>query len=166
MGVKNLTIFNHPDSMLVYGLDLRRDIAREIRVRKPDVVVVSNFDVEAYGGLNQADHRVAGLVTIDGTRDAANPWAQRDLLEQEGLEPWSADHLLIFGAANPTHVAEVTQESVDAGVASLHAHVDYLKALPDHPRPEEFIPESLRYGAELIDAPSTGFAVPFRVFGV
>ncbi len=75
VGVRNLTILNHPDSMVVYNLVLRKDIAREIRIRKPNAVVVSNFDVEAYGGLNQADHRVAGLAAIDATRDAANPWA-------------------------------------------------------------------------------------------
>jgi LmbE family N-acetylglucosaminyl deacetylase len=33
VGVKRLTILEHPDGVLVYGLDLRRDICREIRPR-------------------------------------------------------------------------------------------------------------------------------------
>ncbi|MFP7366041.1 PIG-L deacetylase family protein [Corynebacterium callunae] len=156
VGVKNLTMLNHPDSMLVYGLELRKDIAREIRLRKPDVVILSNFDVEAYGGLNQADHRVAGLAGIDGTRDAANPWAQRELLA-EGLQPWSTTHIMITGHDNPTHSMQLKPESVAAGVASLEAHQRYLEALPNHPKPAEFIPEVLRT--------EDGYAKKFRVFG-
>ena len=37
---------------------------------------------------NQADHRAVGLAAIDAARDAANRWIFRELLEQEGLEPW------------------------------------------------------------------------------
>ncbi|BAU95464.1 LmbE family protein [Corynebacterium suranareeae] len=156
VGVKNLTILDHPDSMLVYNLELRKDIAREIRIRKPNAVVVTNFEVEAYGGLNQADHRVAGLAGIDGTRDAANPWAQPELLA-EGHQPWGADVIIIAGHPQPTHTMELSKESVDAGVASLQAHKEYLAALPDHPKPEEFIPAALSIEG--------GYAAGFRVFG-
>lgn len=166
VGVSDLVILDHPDSMLVYNLELRRDIAREIRRRRPDVVILTNFDVEAYGGLNQADHRVAGLATIDATRDAANPWAQRELLDDEGLEPWSTSQLLVAGVPNPTHYVGVARDSVEAGVASLCAHDEYLKALPDHPVPHEFIPEMLRDGAGLVGDEDLECAVTFRVFDV
>lgn len=156
VGVRNLTILNHPDSMLVYNLELRKDIAREIRIRKPNAVVVSNFDVEAYGGLNQADHRVAGLAAIDATRDAANPWAQPELLEED-LQPWGAEVIIIAGHPEPTHTMDLAKDSVDAGVASLQAHKEYLAALPDHPKPEEFIPAFLQVEG--------GYAAAFRVFG-
>ncbi|MCK2201108.1 PIG-L deacetylase family protein [Corynebacterium callunae] len=157
VGVNNLTILDHPDSMLVYNLELRKEVAREIRIRKPNAVVLSNFEVEAYGGLNQADHRVAGLAGIDGTRDAANPWAQRELLD-EGLQPWSTSLIIITGHDEPTHTMDLNPESVAAGVASLEAHKRYLEALPHHPKPAEFIPEVLRT--------ENGFAKTFRVFGV
>src|ERR1700759_3625160 len=49
------------DGMLVYGLDLRRDICREIRRFKPDLVFGSGFEVETPYGFDQADHRAAGL---------------------------------------------------------------------------------------------------------
>src|SRR5215471_15432781 len=39
VGVKHLTVLGHRDGVLVYGLDLRRDICREIRRFKPDVVL-------------------------------------------------------------------------------------------------------------------------------
>ena len=63
---------DHRDGMLEYGLDLRRDIARVIRRRQPDAVVVGSWEVEFAAGLNQADHRVAGIAALDALRDAGN----------------------------------------------------------------------------------------------
>ena len=63
---------------------MRRDIARAIRRRQPDAVVVGSWDVEFAAGLNQADHRVAGLATLDAVRDAGNRWVFPELLD-EGL---------------------------------------------------------------------------------
>ena len=54
VGVADLVILDHPDGMLMPTLELRRDIARVVRRVRPDAVVTANFDVEAYGGLNQA----------------------------------------------------------------------------------------------------------------
>lgn len=71
VGVSDLRILDHPDGMLVADLSLRRDIARVVRDVKPDAVLTANFEFEAYGGLNQADHRAAGLAVVDGVRDAS-----------------------------------------------------------------------------------------------
>ena len=65
VGVVELTMLDHPDGMLVYGLDLRRDIARAIREFKPDAVLTGNWDLVTPWGLNMADHRVAGEVTVE-----------------------------------------------------------------------------------------------------
>lgn len=54
-----------------YGLPLRRDITRVVR-RRPEVVVSGTCDVRLVGGMtNRADHRAAGLATLDAARDAA-----------------------------------------------------------------------------------------------
>lgn len=160
VGVDDLTILNHPDGMLVYGLDLRRDIARAVRRFRPDAVMTANFDFEAYGGLNQADHRAAGLATVDGVRDAANTWIFRELAE-EGLPKWQTRHLLVAGHPEPTHAVAVTADAVAASIASLAAHSAYLADLPGHPQPEDFIPEILGEGGE---AAGTENAVVFKVF--
>lgn len=160
VGVEQLTILDHPDGMLVYSLDLRRDIARVIRQFRPDAVVVANFDFEAYGMLNQADHRAAGLATVDAIRDADNTWVFRELVA-EGLPKWHARCLLVAGHGRPTHGMEVDDEAVAAAVASLESHEAYLADLPDHPTPAEFIPRILRAGGESLGA---DYAVTFRVF--
>ena len=46
VGVKHLAVLEHPDGVLVYGLDLRRDICREIRRFKPDVVLGAGYEIE------------------------------------------------------------------------------------------------------------------------
>lgn len=82
--------------------------------------------------LNQADHRAAGLATVDAIRDAGNRWVFTDQLT-DGLEPHGARWLLVAGDPRPTHGVDVTGAPLEAGVASLEAHAAYLAALPDHP---------------------------------
>lgn len=159
VGVRELRILGHPDGMLEPGLDLRRDVARSIRELRPDLVVTANFDLEAYGGLNQGDHRATGLAVVDGVRDAANPWVFRELAEQ-GLDPWSPRALLIVGHERPTHATAVTAQDVEAAVASLRCHAAYLAHVTGHPAPEDLIPPILRTGGELA---GSEYAVTFRV---
>src|SRR5262245_65611599 len=73
-GVSEVDFLDHPDGVLEYSVGLRRDIARVIRRRKPDAVVSGSWDVEVRIGLNQADHRVAGVAGVDGLGDGARRW--------------------------------------------------------------------------------------------
>lgn len=143
VGVRHLQILNHPDGVLVYSLDLRRDIARAIREFRPDVVVTGSWEIEPGYGLNQADHRAAGLATLDAVRDADNTWVFPELAQDEGLAKWGATWLLVAGDSRPTHGVAVSAESVARAVTSLEAHVAYLADLPWHPAPSEFIPGML-----------------------
>lgn len=150
VGVRDLTILNHPDGMLVYGLDLRRDIARRIRQVKPDVVVTGDWAVEAPWGLNQADHRAAGLACLDGIRDADNTWVFPELAREENLPKWGVSWFLVGGSSNPTHGVDVTGEPLAKGIASLEAHKAYLEALPGHPAPKDFIPQITGMGGQAV----------------
>jgi LmbE family N-acetylglucosaminyl deacetylase len=138
VGVTEIDFLDYRDGMLEYGLGLRRDIARVIRRRQPDAVVTGSWDVEFAGGLNQADHRVAGLATVDALRDAANRWVFPELLD-EGLPPHSVRWLLVGGDPQPTHGVDVTGEPMERGIASLEAHEQYLAGIPDHPAPRLMI---------------------------
>ena len=140
VGVEQLTILNHPDGMLVYALDLRRDIARAIRQFRPDVVVTGSWEVEPGWGLNQADHRAAGMATLDAVRDADNTWVFPELAQDEDLSKWGVTWLLVSGDSRPTHGLVVSQASVAKAIASLEAHAAYLADLPWHPAPTDFIP--------------------------
>jgi LmbE family N-acetylglucosaminyl deacetylase len=160
VGVERVDFLEHPDGMLVYGLDLRRDIARAIREFRPDAVVTAAWDVEFMGMLNQADHRAAGLATLDAVRDAGNRWVFTDLVD-EGLKPHSPRWFIVSGADNPTHGVDVTGAPIEAGIASLEAHQAYLAALPWHPAPRELIEWITTAQGKAIGVPN---AVLFRAW--
>ena len=161
VGVSHVDFLDYPDGVLVYGLDLRRDIARVIRAFRPDAVVVGSWDVEFMAGLNQADHRAAGLAAVDAVRDAGNRWVFTELAEQEGLEPWSPRWLLVGATPDPTHGVDVTGEPLQRGIASLEAHKEYLAGLPGHPPPAVMITAITRMQGK---AMGTTNAVLFKAF--
>ncbi len=139
VGVTSLTMLDHPDGMLVYSLDLRRDIARVIRQFKPDVVVTGSWDIEFIAGLNQADHRAAGLACIDAVRDADNTWVFPELAADEGLAKCGTSWLLVSGDSRPTHGVDISGEPLEQGITSLEAHAAYLGDIPGHPAPRDLI---------------------------
>ncbi|MBK7820607.1 MAG: PIG-L family deacetylase [Tessaracoccus sp.] len=147
VGVESLTILDFPDGMLEYGLDLRHAVAREIRRFRPDAVLSGAGELHTPWGIDHADHRAAGIATIDAVRDADNRWVFRDLLD-EGLEPWGTTWLLLT-ATKPTHFVALDADDERRGVASLTAHEAYLADLPWHPAPQDFIPEMLKRQGEL-----------------
>lgn len=73
--MKRLSILDFPDGTLEYSLALREAIAREIRRFRPDVVVGGAGQLDTPWGFDHADHRAAGLATIDAVRDADNRWS-------------------------------------------------------------------------------------------
>ena len=148
VGVAEVDFGNHRDGVVEYGLDLRRDIAREIRRRRPDVVVTGHYgDRFVQGRLNQADHRAVGLACVDAVADAGNRWIFPELVE-EGLEPWNVGRLCFAGSPTATHYVDV-RDQFDRAVASLEAHQAYNAALPEQfPKPAELIGMVLGWGGQ------------------
>lgn len=138
VGVSDLTILDLPDGLLQPDVATREQIARQIRTFRPDAVVCTTWELEVGWGLNHADHRAAGIAVVDAIRDADNPWLFRSQITEEGLEAWATRWLLVNGGA-PTHAIELSEESVQRGIASLAAHEVYLAALPDHPAPGDLV---------------------------
>jgi LmbE family N-acetylglucosaminyl deacetylase len=160
VGVSDVQFLAYPDGMLEYSLGMRRDIARAIRAFRPDAVVVGSWDVEFVAGLNQADHRVAGLAAVDAVRDAGNRWVFTELLA-EGLEPCSVRWLLVSGDPRATHGVDVTGDPLERGIASLEAHGQYLAGLPGHPAPHQMITGITAIQGRVLGVPN---AVLFRAF--
>jgi LmbE family N-acetylglucosaminyl deacetylase len=98
VGVSDVTLLDHHDGVLEYGMPLRRDISRAIRSYRPDAVLVGSWEVETPIGFNQADHRVAGLAGLDAVRDAANRWVFRELLDEGHRQAAGAGDRLARGA--------------------------------------------------------------------
>ncbi|MEW1953633.1 PIG-L deacetylase family protein [Terrabacter sp. NPDC080008] len=150
------------DGVVEHGLALRKGIAREIRRRRPDLLVTVTYADRFPGGMaNQADHRAVGLAVVDAKADAGNRWIFPELVE-EGHEPWQVAHVLVCADPEPTHFVDVS-EHFDAAVASLSAHDAYLAALGSHyPEPAELLAQILGGPAEVTGVP---YAVTGRVIG-
>jgi LmbE family N-acetylglucosaminyl deacetylase len=160
VGVGSVDFLDYPDGVLEYSLGLRRDVARLIRSYQPDAVLVTSWDVEFVAGLNQADHRVAGLAALDAARDAGNRWVFPELLDQ-GLPPWSVRWLLVAGHPRPTHGVDVTGEPLERGIASLEAHARYLAGIAGHPPPRLMITGITALQGRVMGVPN---AVLFRAW--
>jgi LmbE family N-acetylglucosaminyl deacetylase len=152
VGVSEINFGTHRDGVVEAGLDLRRDIAREIRRRRPHLVVAGPFEALMVAGgtafLNQSDHRAVGLATMDACADAGNRWIFTELLD-EGLDPWHVPTVAVPAMSGGTHFVDVTGY-MDAAVASLEAHRTYNEALPDDfPKPPELLAEILGGGGKV-----------------
>jgi LmbE family N-acetylglucosaminyl deacetylase len=137
VGVHDVRFLGHRDGVVTESLDLRRDLAREIRRVRPELVVVTTHH-ETFGpGLwNSADHRAVGRATIDAVGAAGNEWIFRELVD-EGFEPWpGVRHIAVAHSTQPTHVVDVTGWR-DAATASLSEHRAYLAALDPRPVAEQ-----------------------------
>jgi LmbE family N-acetylglucosaminyl deacetylase len=159
VGVKRLTILDFPDGTLEYSLALREAIAREIRHFRPDVVVGGTGQLDTPWGFDHADHRAAGLATIDAVRDADNRWVFPQLL-RDGLEPWGPKWLFAVGSSHPSHHVAVTEDGRDRAVTSLAAHKAYLADLPWHSAPADLVDGILSGGGQSSGVPR---AVAFDV---
>jgi LmbE family N-acetylglucosaminyl deacetylase len=130
VGVSDVEFLDYPDGVVEPGPALRRDIVRAIRRHRPEVIVSGAFTDRMVGGLvNQADHRVVGLATLDAARDAGNRWIFPELID-EGLAPWGGVRCVCFaGAQQPTHGVDITGEHLARGIASLAEHRAYTSSL-------------------------------------
>src|SRR5699024_3371100 len=161
VGVDYLQILDLPDGLVEYGIELRKAIAYEIRSFKPDVVITGSGDLQVSWGLDHADHRAVGLATVDAVRDAGNQWLFTEQFH-DGLQPWDTQTILLTGT-DPTHFVEVSDSALEKAVASLAAHHEYLADLPDHPAPEDFVPEMLQDVGTAASVPyAMGFAKYIR----
>ncbi|MEO6020929.1 MAG: PIG-L deacetylase family protein [Knoellia sp.] len=163
VGVTEVDFGDHRDGNVEYSLNLRRDIAREIRRRRPDLVIAGDYGNRFVGGmLNQADHRAVGLACADAVADAGNRWIFPELVD-EGFEPWNASVLAFAGSMTPTHYVDVS-DKVAVAVASLEEHAAYNSALPDDfPKPNQLVPMILEMGAKAAQADGVTHALTLDV---
>jgi LmbE family N-acetylglucosaminyl deacetylase len=163
VGVNDVLFLDYPDGVVEYGLPLRKDIARVIRQKKPEVLLTVNFRLTWDGGmLNMADHRWVALAVLDAARDAGNRWIFPDLLK-EGHQPWDGVRMVgLNGSPQPTHAVDVT-DYLAMGIASLREHRAYIENLPVSFDPEGFLRESAAETGKRFDCP---FAVSFEVITI
>jgi LmbE family N-acetylglucosaminyl deacetylase len=128
LGVKHVTFLTHRDGELVNSLDVRRDICREIRRWKPDVVLTHD-PTTRYGFpgfVNHNDHRAAGDATLDAVFPAAGNRLYFPELSALGFEPHKVRMILLTGNPNPDYFVDIT-DTFEQKIESLREHKSQIK---------------------------------------
>lgn len=166
VGVDVVDFLDFRDGVIEYGVPLRRELCKVMRMRRPDCVIAQGHDVRFFNRLSQSDHRAVGLATLDAVRDCGNRWIFTDLADRahgeagEGIEPWAGIKTVLVGASPvATHYVDV-EKNLELAIASLEAHHAYNDVLPeDFPKPRELVTMILG-----MPAPATGhpYSVSFE----
>jgi LmbE family N-acetylglucosaminyl deacetylase len=127
VGVHDLHFLGYPDGQVEPTLALRRDLARVIRLLRPQRVVCPSPERNYERlGVSHPDHRAVGSAALDAIYpDARNPFAFPELLAAENLEPWSVREIWLPGTATPNHYIDVTA-TFGKKIAALRSHVSQV----------------------------------------
>ena len=123
VGVSEIAFLGYPDGHVQSSIELRRDITRVIRQRKP-LRVVTQSPERNYGRIfaSHPDHLAAGEAALAAVYpDSRNPFAHMELLEKEGLEPHTVPEIYLMAAAQGDTVVDIT-DTIERKLAALRCH--------------------------------------------
>lgn len=124
LGIKETIFLHYPDGELVASIQLRKDLTRQIRKYKPEVVVTGDPSGWFYGNeyVNHPDHRAAAeAATYAVFPSAGTRLIFPDLLD-EGLLPHNVKRLYIHGNEKPDTWVDIG-ETLDTKIEALKKHV-------------------------------------------
>ena len=161
VGVDDITFLGYPDGAVTVSLDLRRDIARQIRRVRPQRVLVPSPERNwTRIPASHPDHLAVGEAAMCAVYpDARNPFAFPELLAAEGLDAWTTPEVWVVAAEHPNHYVDIT-DTFDTKVAALRAHVTQTGHRDDL---EEMLRGWHSANAEAADMPEGRLAEAFRV---
>ncbi len=161
VGVHDLHFLGYPDGRVEPTIALRRDLARVIRLLRPDRVVCQSPERNyARMGASHPDHRAVGSAALDAVYpDSRNPFAFGELLSEEKLEPWTVREVWISGSPTPTSYVDIT-ETFSRKVAALRCHVSQIS---DPDGLEQFLRGWLTRAAAQGGLPDGSLAEAFQV---
>ncbi|MDX1385782.1 MAG: PIG-L deacetylase family protein [Thermoanaerobaculia bacterium] len=128
--IENITWLGHDDGMLEYvdRRELTREVAREIRRVRPDVIL--SVDPGApYEQYHKSDHRSGAFITVDAIR-AARWRLYFPELEEAGFEAYDVPLVFFYYSANPNYTVDIT-ETIDVKVRAAAAHSSQFGDLVD-----------------------------------
>jgi LmbE family N-acetylglucosaminyl deacetylase len=127
LGVDEIHFLGHLDGSVTYSLGLRRDLARVIRLVRPDRVLCQSPErILDRIYASHPDHLAAGEAALAAVYpDARNAFAYPELLESEGLEPHTVPEIWLM-ASPEADVAVDTTSVIDLKLKALHCHASQL----------------------------------------
>ena len=121
LGVERVEFLGYEDGEVDDTRDLRRDVSREIRHWRPDLVICQNPNRTYNLGASHRDHRIVGGVVLD----CVYPLARDHLAFPELMpehEPHKVREVYVMQWENPHLVVDIS-EVMDLKMKALACHV-------------------------------------------
>jgi LmbE family N-acetylglucosaminyl deacetylase len=157
LGVRTVTFLGELDGLLEVNPSTRKKVCREVRRRRPDVLVApdpSRLWSPDRSYVNHWDHKQAGLLALTAVMPDAPTRVMFQELEEEGLEPFEIPALWLSSAEPDTYV-DIT-DTIDRKIEALAAH-----ASEEGEAAAPWVRERAR---ELGEAAGYAYAEGFRTF--
>ena len=140
LGLKDVAFLDHEDSMLQPTLELRKDIAREIRRYQPDVVICQYpmRTLDGGWGVGHPDHLAAGEATLAAVFPTARDHMTFPDLLEAGFEPHKVAEVWIMGHPEPDIWMDVT-DHMDTAMKAVMSHETQMEG-----RDKEWMAERMR----------------------
>ncbi len=156
LGVQELVLLRHPDGGLEDNDEFRKELVRQIRQVRPDIVLCP----EPYR-KNLAwhrDHRITGQVTLDAVFPCARDHLHfEELWRDEGLEPHKTGTVLFWGTEQADTIIDISG-TFDAKMLAVRAHKSQVNGRTNQ-EIEDFVKNRAR---EAVGDSGLEFAESFR----
>ena len=125
LGVERVSFLGYPDGEVEDTRDLRRDVSREIRRFRPDLVICQNPNRTYNLGASHRDHRTVGGVVLDCVYPLARDhMAFPELLPE--FEPHKVREVYVMQWSEP-HVVNDISDVMDLKLKALACHASQFK---------------------------------------
>ena len=128
LGVERVEFLGYPDGELEDSRDLRRDVTRQLRRWRPDLVITQN-PIRTYNlYASHRDHRITAGVVLD----CVYPLARDHMSFPELLpryEPHKVREIHVMQSENPHLVVDIA-DTMDLKLKALACHASQLRDFP------------------------------------
>lgn len=125
LGAENVTFLRWPDSEVEPTLALRRELVRQIRRQRPDLVITHD---PAPPYRQHPDHRAVGRTALDALFPCArDPLTFAEQITQEGLQAHLVPEVWLFASETPDlwiDIAATLPQKIQARLAHASQHSD------------------------------------------
>lgn len=126
LGVSEVVFLGYPDGGVYNTPRLRRDLVRQIRLHRPEVVVTHDPTTRfaSYSNrvrINHPDHRAVGDTALDAIFPLARDRLNFSEQELEGLAPHKVLDIFMFSSNEPNEWVDIA-ETIEQKVAALWEH--------------------------------------------
>ena len=125
LGVARVEFLGYPDGEIEDTRDLRRDVSRQIRTWRPDLVIAQNPHRTYNLGASHRDHRITAGVVLDCVYPLARDHMAFPELMPE-FEPHKVRQVYLMQWENP-HIYVDVSDVMDLKIKALSCHASQFK---------------------------------------